>query len=161
MPEEVQTKTPVKRGPELGHDRWGGRKKRSASKARDIAESLGVDPIRWMLNLIKNGTYQQAVVDADGKKKRVTVAAPLDLLLDAARTTAQYLYPKLSSLAVGGGPDGDGPIEVVSLNITAIMNDPELAKQAQDMALALVEADAIQPRLPAPYAGLLADGESK
>lgn len=69
MPEEVQTKTPVKRGPELGHDRWGGRKKRSASKARDIAESLGVDPIRWMLNLIKNGTYQQAVVDADGKKK--------------------------------------------------------------------------------------------
>ena len=76
MPEQELTK-PGKRGPAIGHPRWGGRKK-TVSKAREIAESLGVDPIRWMLGLLKNGTYQATVIDPDGKKRKVTTVASLE-----------------------------------------------------------------------------------
>jgi hypothetical protein len=145
MPDEA---TPAKVGFTPGHPRFGGKKKGNASRVRDLVEQLGPssDPLRFLLLLIRDKTYQSVVIDADGKKKKVIVAAPLDLIIDACKTTAQYLVPKLSSIAVGGGPDGDGPIETVSLNLTAIMQNPELARQAQNIALVALRT----PQLPAP-----------
>jgi hypothetical protein len=100
-----------------GHPRFGGKKKGNSSRVRDLVEQLGPnsDPLRFMLLLIRDKTYQQVTIDAGGKKKKVTVAAPLDLILDACKTTAQYLVPKLSAVAHTGA-DGEGHVESVNLN---------------------------------------------
>src|ERR1700733_1402769 len=107
MPDNI---LPRVSGFQPGHTRLGGRKKSSASKARDLADSLGVDPLRWLLNLLKTGTYQATVIDEKGKKTKVCTVASLDLLVDAAKCSLQYVYPKLSGISHTGA-DGEGPIE--------------------------------------------------
>ncbi len=152
MPEEI---TVVKRGFSKGHPRFGGKKKGTSARVKDLVEQLGAgaDPIRFLLLLIRDKTYQSVVIGADGKKKKVTVAAPLDLLIDSAKAVAQYYVPKLSAVA-HTGEDG-GPVETVSLNLSAILNDPVLCAHAQELALKLAEAEAPPPLLPAPnYPGL-------
>jgi hypothetical protein len=144
----------------VGHPRFGGKRKGTASRVRDLVEQLGPssDPIRFMLLLIRDRTYQQVTIDAAGKKKKVTVAAPLDLILDACKTTAQYLVPRLSAVA-HTGEDGGGPIRTETVNLVAIMESPELLRQAQSLSLAITEVEGgPQPAIPS-YAGLLDAGE--
>src|SRR3954447_25766249 len=77
-----------------GHPRYGGRKKRTAQMARDLAESMGVDPLEFMLSVIKHDVMDQTVIQ-DGKQKKVKVSVPLEIRMDAAKTVAGYMYPRL------------------------------------------------------------------
>ncbi len=154
---------PTNRGRFLaGHPRLGGKKRGTASKARDLAESMGVDPLKWLLNLLKTGTYQAVVIDeTSGKKTKKTTIASGDMLTDAAKCTLQYLYPKLSGIS-HTGPDGEGPVETVSLNLTAILANPELCRAAETMALLMAEQSSAQPQqIQPPIAGLLESGDGK
>jgi hypothetical protein len=146
-----------------GHGRVGGKKRGNASRVRDLVDQLGPnsDPIRFMLLLIRDRTYQQVTIDADGKKKKTTVAAPLDLIVDCCKVTAMYLAPRLSAVAHTGS-DGEGPVETVSLNITQIMADPALCEMAQKLAIALADGEQAQPQqIQQPIAGLLESGDGK
>jgi hypothetical protein len=159
MSEDTKQATQVvKKNPghrfEIGHARFGGKKKRTAQAARDLADSLGCDPLRFMMSLIDNDTYMQTVVGPDGKKKKVEVAVTMDLRLDAAKTVVNYLYPRLTAQQVTG-PD-DGPLAVATLDMGRILADPALVEQAQNIALALVEAD----RSPASAQRILPPGDT-
>jgi hypothetical protein len=99
-----------------------------------------------MLSLVQNGVIDQTVIE-NGKRKRVQVTVPLDVRLDAARTVAPYIYPRLSSTEISG-PEG-GPIPTAHLDVTAILANPQLAKAAQELALMVVEQEAgDRPTLP-------------
>jgi hypothetical protein len=158
MPNEVVPRGDGRFTP--GHGRLGGKKKGITTRVRDLVEQLGpsADPIRFMLLLIRDRTYQQVTIDATGKKKKTVVSAPLDLILDACKTTAQYLVPKLSAVAHTGA-DGEGPVETVALNLTAILADPALCEAAQKLALAMADEQA-QPQT-TPVYGLLGSGDGK
>ncbi len=83
----------------LGGKRPGaGRKKGSANKAtaarqKEIAES-GLTPIEYMMNVLRN--------DQETPERR----------MDAAKSAAPYVHPRLQSTEVSG--KGGGPIEIVS-----------------------------------------------
>jgi hypothetical protein len=150
MPDET---TLPKRGISIRTSPVWWKKRGNASRVRDLVDQLGpsADPIRFMLLLIRDKTYQQVTIDGDGKKKKTVVAAPLLLILDACKTAAQYYVPKLSAVA-HTGEDG-GPVQTESLNLVAIMSDPELCAAAQRMALLLADGEPRQ--FPAPtYPGL-------
>lgn len=158
MPEET---VPAKRGFIKGHPRFGGKKKGTSARVRDLVEQLGAgaDPIRFLLLLIRDKTYQSVVIDAEGKKKKITVAAPLDLLIDSAKAVAQYYVPKLSAVAHTGS-DGEGPVETVSFNLTAILSDPQLCEAAQKLAIAMADSNSPSQQIQ-PIAGLLEPGDGK
>jgi hypothetical protein len=119
-----------------GHAKLGGRKK-TVTRARDLVTKYG-DPLVWMLRLLRDGVYDAVVIDpVTGKKTKVPTVAPLELLLDAAKTCVGFVHPKLSATQLTG--EGGGPIESVSFNIEAVLNDPVLAHQAQALALQLTE----------------------
>src|ERR1017187_2981707 len=82
-----------------GHPRFGGKKRNTAAAARAMAEEMGVDPLEFMLSIISSDVIKQTVI-VDGKKKQVDVAIPLDMRLDAAKTVANYLYPRLTATQV-------------------------------------------------------------
>jgi len=90
MPEEkTQSKGVAQRNvghrfPE-GHQRFGGRKKRTAQQARALADEMGVDPLEFMLSIIKSEVMDQTVIE-NGKQKKVKAVVPLDVRLDAAKT---------------------------------------------------------------------------
>lgn len=121
-----------------GHPRFGGRKKRTAQMARDLADELGCDPLAFMMRIINSDVIEQTVIE-NGKEKRVKVAVDLATRLSAARDVACYLYPKLSATAVTG--KNDGPIAVASLDIARILSDPLLSDAAQKLALMVVEQE--------------------
>lgn len=149
MPEEL-----VKRHGSAPGERRGGRGKRSASRAIEIADQLGVDPLKWMLNLLKNGTYQAVVIDEAGKKKRITKVAPLELLLDCARTCTSYIHPKLSSTTVSGHVE---KTDTFNLNVMEILaGDPARVAELQSLALYLADSQAGEPAQlgPGSYPGL-------
>jgi hypothetical protein len=133
-----------------GHPRYGGRKKRTAQMARALAEEMGVDPLEFMLSIIKSDVMDQTVIE-NGKQKRVKVAVPIEVRMDAAKTVANYMYPRLSSAAVTGADDG--PVEFSSvLDVSAILANPQLAAAAQELALMVVEQESLaegrsEPRL--------------
>ena len=117
--------------------------------ARDLAESMRVDPLAFMLSIIKSDVMEQTVIE-NGKQKRVKVTVPLEIRMDAAKTVANYIYPRLSSTAVTGADDG--PVAVAALDVGAVLANPQLAAAAQELALMLVDAEALaegqpQPRL--------------
>jgi hypothetical protein len=141
-----------------GHQKLGGRGKRSASRARDLADSLGVDPLKWCLNLLKTGTYQATVIDETGKKSKVCTVASGSMLLDAAKCSLQYLYPKLSGISHTGA-DGEGPIQTETINLSVIMADPALCEAAQKLALAMADGKQDQPPQTTPIYGLLESGK--
>lgn len=130
-----------------GHTRFGGRKKRTAQMARELADELGCDPLRFMMQIINADTIEQTVIE-NGKKKRVTVAIPLETRMDAAKTVANYLYPRLSAQQITGA--NDGPVEMVGLDLTAIMADPSAQRLAMLIASQEQEAGLAERGLPAP-----------
>ena len=119
-----------------GHTKLGGRKK-TVVKARDLVTKYG-DPLVWMLRLLRDGVYDAVVIDADGTRRKVPTVAPLELLLDAAKSCVGFVHPKLSATQLSG-PD-DGPIETVSINMDVLLQDEAWCRQAQSVALALAEA---------------------
>src|SRR5579862_3385949 len=120
-----------------GHPKYGGRKKRSPQMVRELADKLGVDPIQFLLKKVIAGeTFTEVRIAADGKTKtRVEVPVTLDMKMEACRIVSGYLYPKLSTTQVTG--KDEGPIAVAALDITAILQNPELAQAAQRLALGL------------------------
>jgi len=121
-----------------GHPRFGGRKKRTAQQARALADEMGVDPLVFMLGLLKSDVIDQTVIE-NGKQKKVKVTVPLDVRLDAAKTVINYMYPRLNSTAVTGADDG--PLAVATVDLTSILAHPEICRAAEDLAMQLAEAD--------------------
>lgn len=120
-----------------GHTKLGGRKK-TVTKARDLVTKYG-DPLVWMLRLLREGVYDAVVIDPiTGTKTKVPTVAPLELLLDAAKTCVGFVHPKLSSTQLTGADDG--PIQSVTLNLDALLKDEAWCKQAQAVALQMAEA---------------------
>ncbi len=122
-----------------GHPRYGGRKKGSPAKrtaeAREIAERLGFHPIELLAHIALNGT----IPNADGTETPVDT----DKRLDAIKAAAPYLLPRLSAQTLSG--PNDGPVEIMTpeaeAGLQAILADPDLARAAQDIALALAEEE--------------------
>lgn len=143
MPEEKKTPTGVAQrnaGFQPGHGKFGGRKKRTAQMARDLADELGCDPLRFMMQIINSDFIEQTVIDDHGKPKRVKVTVDLATRLDAAKSVVNYLYPRLNAQQITGADDG--PLELAALDLTAIMANPQLAAAAQEMALMMADQDA-------------------
>lgn len=136
-----------------GHPRYGGRKKKTAAQARALAEEMGIDPIQFLLSIIKADSIEQTVIEG-GKKKRVTVTIPLEMRIDAAKYVSRFCYPVLSATTIQG--NDEGPVQVVTADMTAlIMGDPAAVEAAQKLALMMAKPDApaYGPRaLPAPAA---------
>jgi hypothetical protein len=160
--EQPVTIVKAKRGPKVGHAKWGGRKKGTQNKrtrfAHDVAENMGVDPVRFLLEIVHSDALQIVVTDPitgkvmlnpDGTPRRMWIAVTTQERLDASKTLIGYMYPKLQAMQITG-QDG-GPVEVASLDMTQILMDPELAKAAQQMALMLadqmVDTDAARSRV--------------
>ena len=120
-----------------GHPRFGGRKKRTAAQARALADEMGVDPLEFMLGLLKSDVIDQTVIE-NGKQKKVKATVPLDVRLDAAKTIIGYMYPRLNATQVTGADDG--PVELATLDFTPILANPELSLAAQEIAMQLAEA---------------------
>lgn len=115
-----------------GHPRYGGRKKRTAQQARELAEELGVDPLRFLMEIVRSDTVEQTVIDEKGKKKKVTTAIPLEMRIDAAKWVSRFCYPVLSATQVTGA--NEGPVEIVGLDLTRMMMDPAAQKLAMQIA---------------------------
>jgi hypothetical protein len=110
----VMTKTPGHRF-ESGHPRWGGKRKNSTQQVRDLCAELDVDPLRFLLALVKDGFTTQVIFEG-GKKKHVQVTCPLELRCDLAKYISRFLYPVLSATQTQiSGPD-EGPIELARAN---------------------------------------------
>jgi hypothetical protein len=132
---------------EPGHPRFSGRGKRTAAQARALAQEMGIDPLQFLMEIIRSDSIEQTVVE-NGKKKRITVPIPLDMRVEAAKHVSRFCYPVLSATQVTGA--GDGPVAVAQLDVTAILQNPELAKAAQDLALMMVEQERLENGLPEP-----------
>lgn len=140
------TKHPLGGRFEIGHPRYGGRKKTNAQQVRDICGEMNVDPMRFMLSLIKEGVTTQVVIE-NGKRKKVEVSASLETRTDLAKYVSRFIYPTLTATQVSG-PD-QGPVEVVAVSdITRLMLDPAAVDLAQSLVLKML---AIDPE-PAPTA---------
>jgi len=142
----VMTKTPGHRF-ESGHTRWGGKRKNSTQQVRDLCVELDIDPLRFLLSLVKTG-YTTQVIFEGGKKKQVEVTCPLELRCDLAKFIARFIYPVLSaSTSQISGPD-EGPIELARANteLERAMMTPEGVEAVQKLALLM----AGQGALPAP-----------
>jgi len=117
-----------------GHPRFGGKRKNTAAQARAMAEEMGVDPLAFLLSIIGSDVIEQTVI-VDGKKSRVEVAVSLDTRMDAAKQVMAYMYPRLMAQQITG--TGDGPLEVATLDVTKLLQDPAMAAMAQDLAISL------------------------
>ena len=141
-----------RRGPPPGV-RHGGRTKGSLNKKTvallDLAEQMGLasDPVRYLLSIIGcDGCVRVPVIDATtGKQARGEDGKPLTewkaistrQKLDACREIMPFLRPKLSARQVTGA--NQGPVEVNRLDIAQILQNPELARNAQELALRVIE----------------------
>jgi hypothetical protein len=120
-----------------GHTKLGGRKK-TVTKARELVTKYG-DPLTWMLRLLRDGVYDAVVIDpVTGKKTKVPTVAPLELLLDCAKSCVGFCHARLSATQLTGADEG--PVQSVSLDMTELLKDPELCRQAQNVAIALAES---------------------
>jgi hypothetical protein len=132
-------------------ERRGGRVKgsvnRRTAEIRDLSERLGVDPCGYLLAIVACPGYLQVpVFDAatgkplkgeDGQPVLQYVAVSLRQKLDACRDLMPYIAPRLQSVALSG-KDG-GPVEIAALDMTALLANPELARQAQRLALQIAD----------------------
>jgi hypothetical protein len=90
--------------------KFGGRKKGTPNKhkkehresLREFCARIGVDPHRYMAELIADTSEIVYGVDAQGLPI-VGPAVKVELKLNAAKELAQYLEPKLKSVEHGGG----------------------------------------------------------
>jgi hypothetical protein len=93
-----------------------------------------------MLRLLRDGVYDAVVIDpVTGKKSKVSTVAPIELLLDAAKSCVGFCHARLSATQLTGADDG--PIQSVTFDMNALLANPELARQAQSVAIALAESN--------------------
>jgi hypothetical protein len=136
-----------------GHARYGGRK-RTASQVRAMAEKAGIEPMEYMLKLLTVDVVEEVKIDAKGKERRVKVPVGHELKIDICKALLNFFHPRLNATQITGA--NEGPVELATLDLTPILANPELARAAQEIALALAEQEAAQCALPAPPApGLL------
>jgi hypothetical protein len=93
---------------------------------------MGVDPIAFMLEIIRDGVAEQTILE-NGKKRKTTVTASLEMRADLAKHVSRFLAPQLSSTAVTG-PD-ESPIQTTTVNMVALLDSPEAVELAQKLAL--------------------------
>jgi len=129
---------PIQPGFTPGHPRYGGRRRKPATAAREIAARLGVDPIEYLTRMLAEGTYEDVEIGPRGGETRVKRSVPVEMKVDIAKTLAQYIHPKLSAVAVTGA--ADGPIETNSLSAQILMT-PDLAEAMQKIAFAQAAAE--------------------
>ena len=121
-----------------GHVKFpgSGRKKNSAQMARAIAESMGVDPIRFMLAILAKDFVRTSVLEG-GKKVQVDIPISLEMKIDCAKALIPYMYPRL--LASQAEPDEAPPSSTISL--VATLTSPEMIAAAQTLSIALTTAE--------------------
>jgi hypothetical protein len=149
-----ETKKPRRKGPPDGHPKYGGGRRKGIMNKRtqyahELAERMKVDPLQFMLEIVASTAVQVAAVNPDtgetllnddGSVQHTWIAVPLQMRLDAAKSLMSYLYPKLQAMQLTGA--NDGPIETTVLDVAEIMANPELAQQAQRLALMMSEQQA-------------------
>jgi hypothetical protein len=123
----------------VGHPRYSGRKKRTAQQAREMAAEMGIDPLQFLMQIIKSDTIEQTIVEDGKKKKRVAVSIPLEMRVDAAKWVSRFCYPTLSATQVTGADEGPVRTSSFKLDVGAILANPKLADAAQDLAMYIVE----------------------
>lgn len=140
-----------KRGAPVGHGRYGGRGPGSLSRTTwDLlqkSEQVGADPLAVHLQVIAaDGCLKLPVIDSATGLQKIDewgeylfqwVAVSLTERIAACRAVMGYLYPKLQSTRISG--PNDGPVELAVLDVTQLLNDPALAKEAQRLALMLAD----------------------
>jgi hypothetical protein len=105
--------------------------------ARDIAAAMKFDPIKVAIRVIEEGVLR----NKDGS----TVPVPVEERLKLLRDISQYIQPKLTAVQVTG--KDDGPVNVQTVDIAAILRDPAAAQAAQSLAMAMALADAERPQI--------------
>ena len=134
--------TVLKAGPGFhpGHERLGGRKKRTAAQARALAEELGIDPMSYLLHLLAVDVTEELEIKPDGTEQRVKVPVSRELKVSISQGLMNFFYPRLNTTAVTG-PD-EGPVLLASQNqnMSVIMSSPEAVEMAQRLALRMAES---------------------
>jgi len=130
---------------ETGHVRFGGKRKNSTQQIRDLCAELDVEPMRFLLLLVRDGWCSQVIFEG-GKKRKVEVAVPLELRCDLAKYVSRFLHPVLSATQTQiSGPD-EGPIAVAELDMNKLLQDPSSVELMQTLALRM--AGYGEPALP-------------
>jgi hypothetical protein len=128
--------TPKPKGFQPGHTKFGGRRPGSRNlrqpSARAIAEKLKVDPLEFLLTIVKTG-----VISTDGGRK---VTVPTADRIAAARSALPFIHSRRSSVHVSGQVEVEMDTQVRKLDLVRVMLDPELAAMAEKIAFAQLEA---------------------
>jgi hypothetical protein len=126
-----------------------------------MAEAMGVDPLSHLLSVIScDGAMRTPAIDPQTGRQAVDnygeclfqwTAVSLSERIAACRSIMSYLYPRLQSTQIGG-PNG-GVIQLATFDVTQLLNDPALARQAQRLALQIAEQQSDQnaSQQPRPY----------
>jgi hypothetical protein len=125
-----------KKGFQPGHPKLGGRRKGSPLKrtaeAREVAAKLGFHPVEWLVRVAQDGY----ILNSDGTQMPVDAATRVD----AVKAVSRYLLPTLQAVA-HINPDSGPKAEDVDIN--RLLEDPEMVRAAQTLALGIAEAPAI------------------
>lgn len=134
QPPVVVEVAPKKSGFKQGHPRFGGRKAGLPTKkqmAADICAKVGLSPIEWMAMAIKTGFAPTP----DGKTGTDKIS-----LSDRCRmseTLASFCHARISATQITGKDDAPLSMNVSTLDVTKLMENPDLAQAAQRLALGL------------------------
>ena len=137
---------------QLGHPKYGGRKKGVVNKrqkfAQQLAAEMKVDPVQFMLQVLNsnyieipvlaNAVTGEVKLKPNGQPEMQKIVVPLELRMDAAKAVAPYVYPRLHATQVTGRDDG--PVEI-DLDIAAVLADPEAVAAAQSLSLRMAQAE--------------------
>jgi hypothetical protein len=107
----------VPRGKKTGGRQKGTPNKHKAAfrdQLRSYCDSIGVDPHRYMADMIADSSEVVYGVDGEGKAIKGPAVKP-DLKLQAAKELAQYIEPKLKAVEHSGEVDHTISIVEVSL----------------------------------------------
>jgi hypothetical protein len=120
-----------------GHKRVhpGGRERRRFStwNTRHILEEYGVHPIALMVEAVLTGFLPPRIGEDPKKREPISNEERMRTLRDLA----SYAVPKLVATQITG--KDEGPVQVATLDIAALMSDPKQAEAAQLIALALAQ----------------------
>lgn len=137
MPDDIKPlEVPKVKGFQPGHPRYGGRKKGSGGnpikrsmEARAIAEKMNFHPVEFLSQCALG-----KMPNADGTYTELDV----NQRLDAAKSVAPYIAPKLNATTLTG--KDDGPIQTQALPTDKILADPRLSSALGDLALLVAQA---------------------
>jgi len=102
--------------------------------ARAVLEEKGINPISLALDVVTSGLLPLAANQDPKNRKLLSDELRVKVLLELMN----YTFPRLSSQALTG-PTG-GAVEVATLDVLELMQNPELAAAAQKLALGISTA---------------------